>query len=86
VAYACKLLSGVALAAEIGRPAGKGAIASLAFSVLGRDFPFRATRTVLVALLLALGGLLLALVWQGSPRAGSAPRGDENARGGPGIP
>jgi hypothetical protein len=69
VAYACKLLSGVALAAASPRPGGKGAIAELAFAAVGRDFPFRGLRTALLAVLLALLLSLLALLWRGAPRS-----------------
>ena len=86
VAYGCKLLSGVALAAETTRPGGKGAVARLAFAVLGEDFPFRATRTGLLALLIALGASLLILLWRAAPRTRWAPRGREKDRGAFRIP
>jgi hypothetical protein len=69
LAYACKVLSGVALAAASPRPGGKGAIAELAFAAVGRDFPFRTLRTALLGALLGLLAALLVLLWRGAPRS-----------------
>jgi hypothetical protein len=69
VAYACKLLSGVALAAEAPRDAAKGAVAGLVFRLVGDDLPFRSIRTAGVALLLAIGAALCMVLWREGRRA-----------------
>ena len=74
VAYAAKLLGGVALAVEGGRSAGKTAIADAAVRLLGETFPFGTARTALVALLVVLGIACARLVWNaGLARVGKTP-------------
>jgi hypothetical protein len=74
VAYAAKLMSGVALAVETSRPGGKTAIAELVVAVLGPDAPFRGLRHGLVAGLALLGAsLAIAIARAGLPQ-GQAPR------------
>ncbi|HVH05405.1 MAG TPA: hypothetical protein VNE71_05325, partial [Myxococcota bacterium] len=68
-AYACKLLSGVALAAEAPRSAAKGAVAGLVFRLVGDELPFRSMRTAGVAVLLAIGAALCTLLWREGRRA-----------------
>jgi hypothetical protein len=81
-AYACKLLGGVALALEAPRPGGKPAVAKRVAGLLGEDFPFRATRTVLLALLAALGVGLALLLWRQGRRLNGGLQTAEGAPGG----
>jgi hypothetical protein len=64
VAYASKLLAGVALALSAHRPQGKRSVAELAERLLGSDFPYEGTRTALLVLLVGLGIALAAVVWR----------------------
>jgi hypothetical protein len=75
LAYACKLLSGVALAVETSRPGGKTAVAGLVVGLLGEGFPFRSARTAGVAALALVGVALAAVLYRAGLEEPAAPRG-----------